>query len=232
MPPVPGAVRRAVCVVGAVAALLALPAGAHASQTWLGPSLAGQRATTAESAPVDDVFAQLSDPAGGLTGGQMPAAGQITAAQIEGVVALTAGPPLYRVDPKFHLQDLRPIGGGRYRVRATSGFLSLPTSSDPGGSASATTITTVHPVNLCVHRGDLVGFTTDGGFAPRYPRGLPFRVFETVAGVETGMFVSAGHAGNGAVDAFRPLADTLLLMRVRLATGRSAARVCRVGARR
>jgi hypothetical protein len=227
MPRVLGGVRRVCLVVGTVAAaVLALPKGARAGERWIGPSLGGRTATVAESAPVDDVFALLSDPAGG----QMPAAGQIVAGQIEGVVALTAGPPLYRFDAKFHLQDLAPIGGGRYRVRATSGFLSIPTSSHPG--RGSTTITTVHPVNLCVHRGDLVGFTTDGGFARHYPRGLPFRVFGAVPGAQTGMFVSAGHVGNGAVDVFRPLESTLLLMRLRLATGRSAALVCRPRARR
>ncbi len=204
---------------------LAFPVSSYGALRWLGPTLVGQHATLAEPAPVDDVFAVLSDPAGGLASGRMPASGQIVAAQVEGVVALTAGPPLNAVDPKFHLQDLAPAGG-RYRVKATSGFLSLPSSSHPGASAE-TRITTVHPVNLCVRRGDLVGFTTDGGFAPgRYPQGLPFQVFADVAGARTGRYVAGGGVGNNALDAFTPLANTLLLMRVELGTGRSGSGVC------
>jgi hypothetical protein len=211
--------------------VLALPASSYATLRWVGPSLAGQRATLTEPAPVDDVFVLLGDPGGGVASGAMPASGQIVAAQIEGFVALTAGPPLTPVDPKFHLQDLAPAAGGRYRVKATSGFLSLPTSSHRGGSAE-TTVTTVHPVNLCVHRGDLVGFTTDGGYAPAYPRGLPFQVFASVPGAATGRYVAGGGVGNGALDKFTPLADTLLLMRVQLGTARNAKTVCPGGKRR
>lgn len=214
------------------AAALAIPASSYASLHWVGPQLAGQKATRSEPAPVDDVFSVLSDSAGGVASGRMPASGQIVAAQIEGVVALTAGPPLNPFDTKFHLQDLTPAGGGHYRVKATSGFLSLPTSSHLGAAAEQT-ITTVHPVNLCVHRGDLVGFTTDGGFSPTgYPHGLPFQVFATVPGAQTGRYVAGGAVGNGALDAFTPLSNTLLLMRVELGTGRNGTALCPGGTRR
>lgn len=226
----PRALRAGALALGLLGAI-AFPAVSEGALRWVGPSLAGQHATLAQQAPVDDVFSVLSDPAGGVASGRMPASGQIVAAQIEGVVALTAGPPNTAVDPKFHLQDLAPAGA-RYRVKATSGFLTLPVSSRPGAKAQ-TTITTVHPVNLCVHRGDLVGFTTDGGFAPgRYPNGLPFQIFASVPGARTGRFVAGGGVGNGALDAFTPLTETLLLMRVELGTARNGSIVCPGGTRR
>jgi hypothetical protein len=203
---------RKLCVGTLVAVVSSvLPVTAQAGVRWVGPSLIGQRATLAESAPVDDVFA--------LTRPRMPVSGKVVSAQIEGFVALTHGAAASPVDTMFHLQDLTPAGG-RWQPRFTSGFLRLPTSAKVTRSAE-TRITTVYPVNLCVHKGDLVDFTTDGGFhPPGYPHGLPFQVFAPTSSSMTARFVGAGLGGG--TFALTPLAGKQLLMRVQIGTGKAA----------
>jgi hypothetical protein len=96
-----------------------------------------------------------------------------------------------------------------------------------GGSVSGATVTTFHPANLCVGKGDYVAFNDEGGFSPAgFPTGVGYEVFARAAGAATSSFTSGGGAGNGAHLRGSAHAGLELLMQMQLGTGRNASPLC------
>jgi hypothetical protein len=123
-----------------------------------------------------------------------PTGGQVLAIRIKGCALedlsapnqLSAGVPVNQIN----FQALAPSGGG-YVPTATAAGFHLPFCSSSvhprRGGVNTNTITTFHPIHLCVARGDVVDFYDIGGFIPNpsgpswYPEGLPFEVITRVA---------------------------------------------------
>jgi hypothetical protein len=122
---------------------------------------------------------------------------------------------------QVHFQVLRPRGGGSVKVIATSNTLKVPASGDPNQ------VSTFHPVNFCVHKGDFVDFNDAGGFDhAAYPNGVPYQMFAHVTGSVTDFFSKAGGTLNGASFTGAPRQGEELLMQMSLATGTSATPLC------
>jgi hypothetical protein len=206
---------------------LARPLPGHAAVLSLGPSLTSHTASMTARAPTLDVYALLGDPASGLASAQMPQSGQITSAQVEGVVALTAGPVRDPVDAMVRIVDLVPHADGRVTLAGASQLFSLPVTAAPT-AADLGEVTPVAPTNLCVHAGDLVGLATAGGGAePNYPGGVPFEVLAPEPGARTGFFAGGALASPGTPLMLQLLPDEVPLLHVMLATGTDASAFCR-----
>ena len=121
-------------------------------------------------------------------------------------------------------QDLRPAGGASVKVEVTSSPFNLPVCASAGAGAS--TITTFHPMDMCVLKGDYVGLDDTGGFGPAFPGGVQYRVFGAAAGAATDSFTTAGATGNGATLAGAPASGTELLMQLVLGTGKDGTALC------
>ncbi|HTX33293.1 MAG TPA: hypothetical protein VMD09_18075 [Solirubrobacteraceae bacterium] len=146
-----------------------------------------------------------------------PAGGQVLAIRIKGCALkdrsaptqLSGGVPANQIN----FQALAPTGGGETASAVAAGF-SLPFCSNtmhPGrGRISTHTITTFHPIHLCVSRGDAVDFYDIGGFIPNptgpswYPEGVPFDVISRVGGASMDSFEDANAAGGVYVPGARP----------------------------
>jgi hypothetical protein len=125
-------------------------------------------------------------------------------------------PPLTKV----HFQVLRPRSGG-VKVIVTTNTVQVPASGDPNQ------VSTFHPVNFCIHKGDFVDFNDAGGFdASSYPKGVPYQMFGHVTGSVTDFYSRAGGTLNGAAFTGAPHQDEELLMQMTLATGSSATPLC------
>ncbi|MHB8532290.1 MAG: hypothetical protein ACYDC2_06190, partial [Solirubrobacteraceae bacterium] len=105
--------------------------------------------------------------------------------------------------------------------------------------AGSSTVTTYRPYNLCVGKGDYVGFNDEGGFAePFYRSGVPYRVLRRTSGSSIASFIRGGGTGNGAffnpadtsaMEGFARRRDVALMMQVELGTGADARYVCPTG---
>jgi hypothetical protein len=223
------------------AAALALPASSQAGVEWIGPNLGNFKADVEQAYSQDDLFTLLLLGAAGISGQgtAMPVGGQITDVQVEGFADVRAGAPTSATDTTVHFQDLVPAGGS-WMVNATSQSFAFPAMATLD-TANEKTVTDFRPTNLCVRAGDLVALNTEGGFEPPpafYPNGIPFRVFTSVARAQTGVFSAHNATGNGATVSFPSSApgaiaptsgqwsQTMLLMRVQLATGADATPLC------
>ena len=210
--------------VGAAAVLAAAPAQGKILR--FGSKL-DARAGAAKAHRADTVY--WHDGRGGGVRPKAPAAGQVLSVKIKGraLSDRKAGEIGGGGETLFHLQTLEPIGGGRMRVKVTSQDLYLPDRSAP-----SQVVTTYRPVNMCVSRGDSVGFNHIGGWDGRpdrsgpYPDGTPLRIFARTPRARFRWFEGDNATGNGAVFSGRSTRRRELRMRVRLGTGRDASVVC------
>ncbi len=169
-------------------------------------------------------------------GAAMPHAGQAVAIKLEGCAVPAPGDPAPL--NQIHFQTLQPQRGG-VRVRLSSAAFTIPVCGV--GGAGSSTVTTYRPYNLCVGRGDYVGFNDEGGFAePFYRSGVPYRVLRRARGSSIASFIRGGGTGNGAffnpsdtaaMEGFARRSDVVLMMQVELGTGADARYVCPTGTR-
>ena len=162
----------------------------------------------------------------------MPEAGQAVKVRLEGCAEAAPGgpPPLTQI----HFQALTPVSGGGVQVALTSQPFNVPVCGQD--AASALTVTTYEPVNLCVNRGDYVGFNDEGGFVERYYRnGVPFSVLAPSPGSSLASFIRGGGTNDGAIfspldvsamEGFSNASGEELTMQVLLGTGPDARYVC------
>jgi hypothetical protein len=202
----------------AVAACV-LPAAGQAALVTFGSGL-GAPASVAIAHPVDTAFWSTA-----LSGGahaRAPQGGQVLAVRVRGCAERGTGGQVPLTQVRF--QVLTPGGGSGATVKVTSGPSNLPVC---GGSVSGATVSTFHPVNLCVGAGDYVAFNDAGGFAPAgFPRGVEYEVFASAPGAATDSFTSAGGTNNGSHLRGRAHAGLELLMQMQLGTGRNASPLC------
>ena len=205
--------RRAAAL--AAAALLALTGVAQANKIRFGSDLKAP-ANLAEAHPVDSAFWQTAFPDGRQV--TAPAKGKVATVKIKGTAIKHDGKAPVTL---FHFQVLHHIAGGKVKVSLTSGGFHVPVGGDPNR------VTTFHPVNLCVKKGDSVAFSDVGGYNHNhYPNGTPFQVFSSVIGSTTKRFTKSGGIRNGSTFKGKPRQDEELLMRMVLVTGQDAG-VCK-----
>ena len=198
------------------AALLALPAPALADH-YLGSTLAVP-ATYAQAYQQDTTFwatsIPVTPPPGAVSNPNravVPEDGQILQFQVRGFAGGGFGPQ------PIHLQDLRPVGGGRLRIIATSSPFMLPATDG---------LWSYDPVNFCVKAGDVLGFSDEGGFAVT-PTGVPFQVFGMVPGAQTQHYTANNGVKNGDTATPSPLPPGVeLLMAAYEGTGGHSSPLC------
>jgi hypothetical protein len=200
------------------AALLSLPAAAHAAVMRIGSSLS-KRATHSEARGPDTAFWNIS---GAARGNAVPASGQITKLRLKGVAVRSRKRGAPRPRSEFHFQVLHPNGDGSVHVILSTNPMHIPVGGNPNR------ISAYRPKGyLCVRRGDFVSFNDEGGFVPRYyPRGVHYRVFASRPGAVTNVFSSDNGTGIGAIFSGAPMQGRELLLQAVLATGRNASTVC------
>jgi hypothetical protein len=134
---------------------------------------------------------------------QAPADGQVLSVRQEGCAQPAPGGPTPLT--QIHYQDIVALSDGGFKVNVTSQPFDLPICGVAG--ASGNTITTYHPENLCVTKGNYIAFNDEGGFDSRYyPSGVPYRVIGDVPGSVMDSFIRNAGTLNGAV--FRPTDTT------------------------
>lgn len=161
-------------------------------------------------------------------GAKSPGTGQVLSVKIKGKALSDRVPGDSRRggETLFHLQTLVPQSGGRTLVGATSGPLYMPNQN-----ARTQGITTFRPGNLCIKKGETVGFNTVGGYWPEgYPSGTPMLIFAKRPRSKFRRFTGGGQTGNGAVFGSETVSRRELLMQVKIGTGRHSNGICR-GAR-
>ncbi len=161
-----------------------------------------------------------------------PTGGQITAIRLEGCAERAPGGPSPLT--QIHFQALTPMGGGGAHVDVASQAFAIPTCGAP--NATRRTVTSYHPTNFCVSRGDIVDFNDEGGFDPNhYPSGVPYEVIGTVPGAVMDSFIADNGTNNGATflttdvaasDGFARNPHEELLLQSTLATGVDATPLC------
>ena len=206
-------VAFAVAVSAAVAGVL--PAAGQAALINFGSGL-GSPASVAIAHPVDTAFWSTA-----LNGARTraPQKGQVLTVTLRGCAKPGSGgqSPLTQI----HFQVLSPGSGSRATIQLTSGPFNLPTC---GGSVSGATLSTYHPIGLCVSKGDYVAFNDEGGFAPAgFPGGVGYEVFAPQAGASTNSFTSAGGTNNGDHVSGSAHKGLELLMQLQLGTGHNSA---------
>jgi hypothetical protein len=166
----------------------------------------------------------------------VPRAGQAVRIKLEGCAVRPAGAPAPLT--QVHFQTLAHQGTS-LKVALTSAGFEIPVCG--AGGAGPSTVTTYTPVNLCVHKGDYVGFNDEGGFVqPWYRAGVPYKTLGSAKGSEIASFIRSGGTGNGAVfspgvrnnlEGFATRSGEALMMQVVLGTGPDARYVCPGGTR-
>jgi hypothetical protein len=202
------------------ATLLAAPAAADAKIRTFGSSLKA-KASVAKAKPSDTAYWHKS----ASRGAKAPASGQVLSVRIKGKALSDRVPGDGRRggETTFFLQSLAPRGGGQVQVRLTSAPFELPNRS-----AGSQTITTYRPENLCIAKGETVGFNTVGGYWPEgYPKGTPLKIFAKRKRSKYRWHNAAGGVGNGAQFSGSTTRGRELLMQVRLGTGGDASAPCR-----
>src|SRR5579864_1737619 len=147
-----------------------------------------------------------------------PAGGQVLAIRVKGCALedhsapsqLSAGVPVNQIN----FQALSPAGSG-YVPTATAAGFRLPFCSSTAhprqGRVNTNTITTFHPIHLCVAPGDLVDFYDIGGFIPNpsgpswYPEGVPFEIIKRVPGASMESFADANASLGGFAAGAHPM---------------------------
>jgi hypothetical protein len=203
-------VTRRVLILAA-AAVLAIAGTALAATIKYGSNLKAP-ANLRETHPVDSAFWAKAFP--DHRGVAAPAKGKVATVKIKGTAIKQHGKKPVTL---FHFQVLHPISGGKVKVSLTSGGFHIPVGGNPNQ------VTTYHPVNLCVKKGDFVAFSDIGGFQHgSYPNGTPFQVFSSVVGSATKHHIQSGGIGNGATFKGKTKQGEELLMRMILVTGKAA----------
>ena len=211
-----GHLRAWLAGAGLTAALMTMPASAWADH-YLGSTLS-VAATYAQAYQQDTTFwnttIPITPPPGATSNPNravVPEDGQILQFQVRGFAGGGFGPQ------PIHLQDLRPVGGGRLRVIATTGRFMLPATDG---------LWSFDPVNFCVKKGDVLGFSDEGGFALT-PTGVPFQVFGMVPGAQTQHYTANNGVNNGATLTPSPLPPGVeLLMAAYEGTGGHSSPLC------
>jgi hypothetical protein len=165
----------------------------------------------------------------------MPASGQALKVSLEGCAKAANGGPVPLSE--IHFQDLSPMAGGGAKVNLTSQGFQIPVCGR--GGASASTVTSYEPTNLCVSQGDYIGFNDEGGYVENvYRAGVPYQVLGSVRGSTSDSFIRGGGTGDGAtfspsytsaMEGFASNQNEELLMQVTLGTGSDARYVCSGG---
>ena len=192
-------------------ATLAIAGTAAATTIKFGSDLKSP-ADLAETHPVDSVFWAKAFPDKRRV--SAPAKGKVTTVKLKGT-AIKKG----RKQPVtlIHFKVLHPISNGRVKVSLTSGPFHVPVGGNPNR------VTTYHPINLCVKKGDFVAFSDVGGYQRgSYGNGTPFQVFSSVVGSITNRRTQSGGVNNGDTFKGKARADEELLMRMILVTGKDA----------
>jgi hypothetical protein len=168
---------------------------------------------------------------GGHSAG-MPKSGQADQIRLEGCAGQAPGGPVPLT--QIHFQTLAPQPGGGLKVELTSQPFELPVCGQNG--ASGATVSTYEPINLCVEKGDYVGFNDEGGFVePYYRAGVPYEVFGSVRRSSLASFLKGGGTDDGAIfspletgpmEGFATSGGEELMLQVQLGTGRDARYVC------
>jgi hypothetical protein len=161
-----------------------------------------------------------------------PEAGQALKVRLQGCAeqASNGTPPLTQI----HFQDISPEPNGGVKVNLTSQPFEIPVCGV--GGASAATVSTYEPTNLCVSKGDFVDFNDEGGYVPNtYRAGVPYEVIGAGRGSTMDSFIRGGGTNNGATfsptdsnpqDGFATNANEELMLQVILGTGSDARYVC------
>jgi len=205
------------CLIGL--AMLGTCAPAEAAKIVYGSDLKSP-ADIVEAHGADSAFWNVTTQNGGP--GSAPANGQITSVKVKGIVLPD---PARAITPTtmFHFQTLRPLPDGEMSVWLSSGAFFTPLGGDPQQ------VSTYQPINMCIEKGDFLGFNDIGGAEWRWGNysGMPFQTFSRVAGSAAGFYSKSGSTMNGSQ--WRPLAVNQgeeLLMQMTLATGPDATWIC------
>jgi hypothetical protein len=172
-----------------------------------------------------------------LAGGSaaMPVTGQVVKLRLEGCAQSARGGPAPLT--QIHFQDVSPLPDGGAKVNISSQGFDIPVCGQAGASAS--TVSTYEPVNLCVSQGDYVAFNDEGGYVENvYRAGVPYEVLGAARGATVDSFLRNAGTGNGAImapsdrsanDGFAVNQDQELLLAVTLGTGPDATHICAGG---
>jgi hypothetical protein len=165
-----------------------------------------------------------------------PADGQVTVVQLKGGVhpnPRLKGTQAEVFAQMIHFQVLRQRGDGTLKlVERSTGHLEIPLADE---KAAQQLVTTYHPVNLCVKRGDYVAFNTIGAHeyrdmnAPDGQQGARYQVFGRVPDQNVQWYEKDNGLNEGTVidsGPFAPMAGWELLMKTTLATGPDSTDMC------
>ncbi len=166
----------------------------------------------------------------------IPRSGQAVRIRLEGCAVRPGGAPAPLTE--VHFQTLTHQGRD-LKVALTSAGFHIPVCGE--GGAGPATVTSYSPVNLCVRKGDYVGFNDEGGFVePWYRAGVAYQALGSSKGSQIASFIRSGGTGNGAVfnpaerssmEGFATRSGEALMMSVVLGTGSDARYVCPGGTR-
>ncbi|MDP9384572.1 MAG: hypothetical protein M3P50_04955 [Actinomycetota bacterium] len=215
--------RRATGLLAAGVVAAVLPASGDAGYRNLGSDLS-LPADTTEARQADTAYWQTRLHGGGGT--RVPVNAQVLEVRIKGIARSNPRKGVPGGETMFHIQALRPLRGGKLKVRLTSQAFFLPTSGDPQQ------IRTYRPVNLCVKARQRVAFNTVGGWdgipdgSGPYPQGTPLQIFGASPAAEVAEYTRADGTNNGDVLKGRRRGGRELLMRLKLATGRDRSYEC------
>jgi hypothetical protein len=155
-------------VLGAIGALLLVPASASADQATFGSSLAGTPDEVHDNNLADTLF--FNHAAKNST--QSPVSGEILAIRVKGKIVPRA-PEVDQDRNIWHSQVLRPNADGTFTVDSSSQRFDFPI----GGSADD--VTTFVPSTQCIKRGEYVDFNHIGGWnGDRKETGTKYQIFK------------------------------------------------------
>jgi hypothetical protein len=211
--------RRVFPCLIALAMLLGAPAAAHAKKIVYGSDLTAI-ADIVEAHGADSAFWNTSLPNGRSTAA--PYGGQVVSVRVKGIVLPD---PTGRRKPTtmIHFQTLRPLPDGEMAVWLSSGAFYTPLGGD------TQQISTYHPINMCVHKGDYLDFNDIGGnewWWGNYS-GMPFQTFSRVPDSAVNFYTK--NAGTNIGSHWMPMMTKQgeeLLMQMTLATGPDATWIC------
>jgi hypothetical protein len=140
-------------ILGALAALLLIPAAASADQATFGSSLEGSPDVLHDQNKADTLFFNVS----AKNTHQSPVSGQILAVRVKGAVIPRSGDIDKDLDI-FHTQVLRANADGTFTVDSSSQSFEFPV----GGSVDE--VHTFVPSTQCIRAGQYVDFNHFGGW--------------------------------------------------------------------
>ncbi|HKP90109.1 MAG TPA: hypothetical protein VJT75_09065 [Thermoleophilaceae bacterium] len=208
-------------IVGCIALLVLLAAAPAASARYyqLGSDLKAEP-NIVEHHGADSAFWNVSLGSGGLA--NAPVGGQVTEVRVKGIVIPD---PTGRRNPipMIHFQTLHPHSDGTVEVELSSAPFYTPIGGDPN------TISTYRPVNMCLHKGDVLDFNDIGGnewWWGNYD-GMPFLTFARTPNSSTAFYSKNNGTNIGSRWAPAHLKQgEELLMQMKFATGPDATDIC------